>query len=120
LTYLFIAHDLAVVQFFCDIVAVMYLGRIVERASAEELYKNSVHPYTRTLMSAIPEVDPSVRGKRLAPGGEVPSVVNPPSGCPFHPRCKLAEGQCMNEMPPLREVKGSAEHLVACWKCGLE
>ena len=117
LTYLFIAHDLAVVEFFCDIVAVMYMGKIVEQAAAEELYRNPLHPYTRALMSAIPQVDPSLRGRREIPGGEVPSVVNPPGGCPFHPRCPLAEGICLNQMPPLEKKGSCEEHFVACWKC---
>ncbi len=115
LTYLFIAHDLAVVEFFCDVVAVMYLGKIVEQATAEELYKNPLHPYTHALMSAIPQVDPSLRGRRVALGGEVPSVLNPPSGCPFHPRCPLAGGGCLKKMPPLEEKSGYEGHFVACW-----
>jgi len=125
LTYLFIAHDLAVVEFLCDVVAVMYMGRIVEQASAEELYRNPLHPYTRALMSAIPQVDPSLRGKRAAFGGEVPSALNPPAGCPFHPRCPLAEGDCLKQMPALKEgprfagtqKSGYKGHFVACWKC---
>ena len=116
LTYLFIAHDLAVVEFACDIVAVMYLGKIVERASAEELYRNPLHPYTRALMSAIPQVDPSLRGRRTKLQGEVPSVLKPPSGCPFHPRCPLAEDICRKQMPSLQERGDSGGHFVACWK----
>ncbi len=115
LTYLFIAHDLAVVEFFCDVIAVMYLGKIVERALVSPLYKNPLHPYTRALMSAIPHMDTSRRGQRTASGGEVPSALDPPSGCPFHPRCPLAEGICSEEMPRLEE-KGGDEHFVACWK----
>jgi len=117
LTYLFIAHDLAVVEFFCDIVAVMYMGRIVEQAAAKELYRSPLHPYTHALMSAIPQVDPSRRGQRDAFGGEVPSALNPPAGCPFHPRCPLAEGNCLKQMPVLEEKGGQQGHLVACWKC---
>ena len=117
LTYLFIAHDLAVVEFACDIVAVMYLGRIVERAAAEELYKNPLHPYTRALMSAIPQVDPSLRGRRTKLRGEVPSVLKPPSGCPFHPRCPLAEETCRKQTPVLEEKGDSEAHFAACWKC---
>lgn len=116
LTYMFIAHDLAVVEFFCDVVAVMYMGRIVEQAEAEELYRNPVHPYTRTLMSAIPQVDPSLRGKRSVFGGEVPSAVNRPSGCPFHPRCPLADADCSRQEPELKEKDGCQGHFVACWK----
>jgi oligopeptide/dipeptide ABC transporter ATP-binding protein len=117
LTYLFIAHDLAVVEFFCDIVAVMYMGRIVEQAEAEELYKNPLHPYTRTLMSAIPQVAPSLRGQRISSVGEVPSVLKPPSGCAFGPRCTLADGYCLERMPTLEEKSGCKGHFVACWKC---
>jgi len=123
LTYLFIAHDLAVVEFACDAVAVMYMGRIVERAPAEELYRNALHPYTRALMSAIPEVDTSKRGRKTATGGEVPSMLNPPAGCPFHPRCPLAEQICREKKPTL-EQKGNIQekgapdgHFAACWKC---
>jgi oligopeptide/dipeptide ABC transporter ATP-binding protein len=116
LTFLFIAHDLAVVEFFCDVIAVMYLGRIVEQASSEELYANPLHPYTRALMSAIPRVDPSLRGKRTAFSGEVPSVTNPPGGCPLHPRCPLADDRCTTQMPVLEEKNGRPGHFVACWK----
>ncbi len=116
LTYLFIAHDLAVVEFFCDVVAVMYMGRIVERAEAEKLYREPAHPYTRALMSAIPQVDPSLRGRRGAFGGEVPSAINKPSGCPFHPRCPLADADCSRQEPELKEKDDSQGHFVACWK----
>jgi oligopeptide/dipeptide ABC transporter ATP-binding protein len=116
LTFLFIAHDLAVVEFFCDVIAVMYMGRIVEQACAEELYRNPVHPYTRVLMSAIPEVDPSVRGKRRSSRGEV-GALGVASGCAFNPRCSMAESRCIREMPVLRQVKGREGHFVACWKC---
>ena len=116
LTYLFIAHDLAVVEFACDIVAVMYLGKIVERAAAEELYRDPLHPYTRALMSAIPQVDPSLRGRRTKLSGEVPSALKPPSGCPFHPRCPLTEDICRKQMPPLEERGDQKGHFVACWK----
>jgi len=119
LTYLFIAHNLAVVEFFCDIVAVMYLGRIVEQAGSQELYRNPLHPYTRSLMSAIPQVDraPTLRSRRETFGGEVPSALNPPSGCPFHPRCPLAKGDCLKQMPALEGKSGCEGHFVACWKC---
>jgi len=117
LTYLFIAHDLAVVEFFCDFVAVMYMGRIVEQATAQQLYHSPLHPYTRTLMSAIPQVEPSLRHKRERFVGEVPSALNPPAGCPFHPRCPLAGGVCLEQMPALKEKNGHQGHLVACWKC---
>lgn len=125
LTLLFIAHDLAVVEFFCDIVAVMYMGRIVERATAQELYRNPLHPYTRALISAIPEVEQSQRGRRTILGGEVPSALNrfpqggfPPSGCPFNPRCPRRQSDCLEQMPALKG-RGNADngHFVACWKC---
>jgi oligopeptide/dipeptide ABC transporter ATP-binding protein len=125
LTLLFIAHDLAVVEFFCDIVAVMYMGRIVERATAQELYRNPLHPYTRALISAIPEVEQSQRGRRTILGGEVPSALNrfpqggvPPSGCPFHPRCPRRQSDCLEQMPTLKRG-GNADdgHFAACWKC---
>jgi len=123
LTYLFIAHDLAVVEFFCDIVAVMYMGKIVEQAEAEELYRNPLHPYTQALMSAIPRVEPSLRGRRTVPGGEAPSILSPPhvwrtgpsAGCAFHSRCPLADGDCLKQTSVLEEK--SKGHFVACWKC---
>jgi len=118
LTYLFIAHDLAVIEFSCDIVAVMYMGRIVEQAAAEELYRNPLHPYTSALMSAIPQVDPSLRGRRTALGGEVPSAFNPPAGCPFHPRCPSANSVCRKQMPALEEKSDYEGHFVACWRKG--
>lgn len=116
LTYLFIAHDLAVVKFSCDAVAVMYMGRIVEQADKEELYSNPLHPYTRVLMSSIPHVDPSLRGHRTALGGEVPSAFEPPSGCLFHTRCPLAKARCQEHMPPFEKKTGHHDHFVACWK----
>jgi len=116
LTYLFIAHDLAVVEFLCDVVAVMYLGKIVERAAGPELFKRPLHPYTLALMSAIPQVDPTLRGKRQALQGEVPSPAAPPPGCPFHPRCPFATDICKQKMPPLEEQPTCEDHVVACWK----
>ena len=123
LTYLFIAHDLAVVEFFCDIVAVMYMGKIVERATSQDLYQKPLHPYTRTLMSAIPQVEPSLRGRRTPAasrceatgGGEVPSALNPPTGCAFGPRCPQRQGDCLKQMPPLKEKSDNKGHFVACW-----
>jgi oligopeptide/dipeptide ABC transporter ATP-binding protein len=112
LTLLFIAHDLAVVQFFCDIVAVMYLGRIVEQAESGVLYAKPFHPYTKALMSAIPQIDPSLRNKRDALKGEVPSIVNPPSGCPFHPRCLYAKDKCSKITPELELME--EDHMTAC------
>jgi oligopeptide/dipeptide ABC transporter ATP-binding protein len=116
LTYLFIAHDLAVVEFFCDVVAVMYMGKIVEQAEAAELYRNPLHPYTRTLMSAIPQVDPALRERRYVVSGEVPSILNPPAGCAFEPRCPGCQGQCMEQKPELKESTVHKGHFVACWK----
>ncbi len=114
LTYLFIAHDLSVVEFFCDEIAVMYMGQIVEKADSDELYENSLHPYTRMLMKAIPQVDTSRRGKKIEIGGEVPSIMNKPSGCPFHTRCPLAEEKCFEKMPEMEKLEGK-NHFVACW-----
>lgn len=117
LSYLFIAHNLAVVQHVCDDVAVMYLGKIVEIGSAEEVYANPKHPYTQILLLAAPVPDPSkARGRRRVPlKGEVPSPVNPPSGCPFHPRCPLAVDLCRTVVPNLMAHAGApADHLAAC------
>ncbi len=114
LTYLFIAHDLAVVEHISDYVAVMYLGRIVEYASRQELFGRPMHPYTRALLSAIPQPDPQRRQKRIVLGGEVPSPANPPQGCHFHPRCSLAEQRCRTQNQTLLDVGGG--HTAACWK----
>jgi oligopeptide/dipeptide ABC transporter ATP-binding protein len=116
LTYLFIAHDLAVVEFFCDVVAVMYMGKIVEQADAAELYRNPLHPYTLALMSAIPQVDPALRGHRFVVSGEVPSMLSPPTGCAFRPRCPGCKGRCLERKPELRESTVYKGHFVACWK----
>ena len=116
LTYLFIAHDLAVVEHISDFVAVMYLGRIVEYADRDTLYANPVHPYTQALLSAIPEPMPNKDKQRIVLGGEVPSPSNPPSGCPFHPRCQLAEESCKQHLQTLLPKDGSEQHLAACWK----
>jgi oligopeptide/dipeptide ABC transporter ATP-binding protein len=115
LTYLFIAHDLAVVQFSCDTVAVMYMGRIVEQASAGELYNNSLHPYTVALMAAIPKIDASGQASKHRLKGEIPSILNPLPGCPFNPRCPFADDRCFTQNPPLVPVSGNDEHLIACW-----
>ncbi len=113
LTYLFIAHDLAVVEHISDIVAVMYLGKIVEIAPADELYRNPLHPYTQALMSAIPIPEPNKANKRIVLKGEVPSVMNPPSGCPFHPRCHKATEHCTFITPTLDPQK-TPDHKAAC------
>ena len=117
LTYLFIAHDLAVVEFFCDIVAVMYMGKIVEKTTAEQLYQKPLHPYTHTLMSAIPRVDTSLRGAATKLKGEVSSCQNQQGGCPFYSRCSSANSKCLEKMPPLEPKNGNSEPFVACWKC---
>jgi len=116
LTYLFIAHDLAVVRHVCDDIAVMYLGKIVERTSAERLFAESMHPYTHALLSAVPVPDPDLeRGRlRILLEGDVPSPLNPPTGCRFHTRCHVGRDQevCRVQEPPLEEVTGG--HWVAC------
>ena len=145
IAYLFIAHNLAVVEHFSDEVAVMYLGRIVEKAGAAELYANPKHPYTIALLSAVPETNPRPASRRIVLSGEVPSPSNPPTGCPFHPRCQLARqaaaessardtsvvslpvvaesgGQmarvhrkCVEQVPPLEPKQGESGHIAACW-----
>jgi len=112
LTYLFISHDLSIIEAISDRVAVMYLGKIVELAEPEELFKNPLHPYTKALFSAIPIPDPEAERKRIILKGEPPSPANPPSGCRFHPRCPYAKDVCSREEPKLAEVKPG--HLVAC------
>ena len=139
IAYLFIAHNLAVVEHFSDDVAVMYLGRIVEKAESRELYGNPKHPYTMALLSAVPEPNPRPTRRRIVLGGEVPSPANPPTGCPFHPRCLLTQQaaaqsdvndtiqimsggvklrvlqKCVAELPPLEQKQGTDGHVAACW-----
>jgi len=112
LTYIFIAHGLAAVKYISDRVGVMYLGKLVEMADAEELYANPKHPYTEALMSAIPEPDPTLKRERIVLEGDVPSPVNPPSGCRFHTRCRYVMDICRQVEPELRDVGGG--HLMAC------
>ncbi len=116
LAYLFIAHDLAVIKHISDWVAVMYLGKIVEYARAEEIYRQPVHPYTRALIAAIPVADPAVKGAQAVLTGEVPSPINPPSGCHFHPRCPFVADICKKKRPTLQPAPDSTDqsHLQAC------
>ena len=129
LTFLFIAHDLAVVEFFCDIISVMFKGRIVEQAEAKELYRNPLHPYTHTLLSAIPKL------RYLPEETKIAYVSKPPekskqfiettfsddgnilNRCPFYPRCLIRDNECCTDIPPLVQATKDKKHLVACWKC---
>jgi oligopeptide transport system ATP-binding protein len=116
LTYLFIAHDLSVVQHISNRVAVMYLGHIIEIAGSKELYENPLHPYTKALLSAVPVPNPVIERKRarIVLKGEVPSAANPPPGCHFHPRCHIATDDCQKERPWLKDTGNG--HMVACLK----
>ena len=115
LTYVFITHDLSVSEYICDRIAVMYLGKIVELADAEALYSNTLHPYTQSLLSAIPVADLDKKTDRIVLKGDVPSPINPPSGCAFHPRCQMATERCKTEAPSLERYElGEHEHYAAC------
>jgi len=113
LTYLFIAHNLSVVEHVSNRVAVMYLGKMVELTTREELFRNPLHPYTKALMSAIPVPNPRLKRQRTILKGDVPSPLNPPKGCRFHPRCPVAIEKCSQQEPVFKEV--TPDHFVACW-----
>lgn len=115
LTYLFISHALSVVKHISDRVLVMYLGRVVEFGNTEDLFENPMHPYTKALLSAVPQPDPDIVMDRVVLEGEVPNPAAPPSGCHFHPRCEYKTERCTKEAPPLEEHEG---RFVACWNCG--
>lgn len=112
LSYLFIAHDLSVVKHVSDYIGVMYLGHIVEQGPSDEIYNNPKHPYTQALISAIPEIDPEKRKERILLTGDLPSPANPPTGCPFHTRCPIAQEACKTTKPKYKEV--SQDHFAAC------
>ena len=112
LTYLYITHDLATCKYICDRIAIMYLGQIVEMGALKEVFDNPIHPYTATLLEAVPVPDPRYRRTQPIPKGEIPSPINPPAGCRFHPRCHAATATCSIDEPRLREV--TSDHWVAC------
>lgn len=114
LTYLFITHDLATAKYICDRIGIMYLGKLVEMGPLAEVYSNPVHPYTRALMAAVPVPDPNFRRTDPLPRGEIPSPINPPPGCHFHPRCPIAQDICHQETPAMLPVAGHAQHRAAC------
>lgn len=114
ITYVFISHNMSVVRYISDHVGVMYLGHLVELAGTEELYNNPLHPYTQALLSTVPEPDPHVKREQIMLKGDIPSPLNPPSGCIFHNRCPYNEPICQDQMPPLVEIKPG--HFVACYR----
>lgn len=114
ITYVFISHNMSVVRYISDRVGVMYLGHLVELAGTEELYNNPLHPYTQALLSTVPEPDPHVKHEQIMLKGDIPSPLNPPSGCIFHNRCPYNEPICQDQMPPLVEIKPG--HFVACYR----
>jgi peptide/nickel transport system ATP-binding protein len=116
LSYLFISHDLSVIRHLCDRVAVLYLGKVVETATTEELFNNPKHPYTRFLLSAVPKEHPREKRERLQVTGEIPSPANPPKGCPFHTRCPFAQSTCATQPPPTKSFIGSdgRRHTYSC------
>ncbi len=114
ITYVFISHNMSVVRYISDRVGVMYLGHLVELAETEELYNNPLHPYTQALLSTVPEPDPHVKREQIMLKGDIPSPLNPPSGCIFHNRCPYNEPICQDQMPPLVEIKPG--HFVACYR----
>ena len=116
LTYIFISHDLSVIEHVCDRIAVMYLGKIVEISERDELYKSPKHPYTQALLASIPTIGAGKKKMIKILSGEIPSPINPPSGCTFHPRCSYANEQCKKEIPALLPVAGNRLNLVSCFK----
>ena len=112
LTYIFVAHNLSVVEHISDRTAVMYVGKMVELAATDQLYGRPLHPYTEALLSAVPEPDPDTKMDRIILAGEVPNPANPPPGCPFHPRCKYAQGVCGEQVPEWQEIEPA--HFTAC------
>ena len=112
LTFIFISHDLSVVEHICDRIAVMYVGKLVELAPTDELLRNPKHPYTEALISAVPSADPLIKMERILLEGDVPSPANPPAGCVFHPRCRYAQDICQVEVPPLVEI--GPGHVARC------
>jgi peptide/nickel transport system ATP-binding protein len=112
LTYLFITHDLATAKYVCDRIAILYLGKLCEVGPLDDVYRNTIHPYTQALLEAVPVPDPTRRRALPMPRGEIPNAINPPSGCHFHPRCPMARENCAIDEPPLRELRPN--HLTAC------